>query len=68
MLDLFDGFVGDEGCQPKRYARRVEMESAVSGVLLPVPFTWLLSIFLVYGRLDSESPNNWPNRVSFKVF
>jgi hypothetical protein len=47
MLDLFDGFVGDKECQPKRYARRVEMEFVVSGVLLPAPFTWLVSIFLV---------------------
>jgi hypothetical protein len=45
MLDSFDGFVGDEGCQPKRNAQRVEMESAVSGVLLSAPFTWPLSIF-----------------------
>jgi hypothetical protein len=45
MLDSFDGFVGNEGCQPKRNARRVEMESAVSGVLLPAPFAWPLSIF-----------------------
>jgi hypothetical protein len=45
MLDSFGVFVGDEGCQPKRYARRVEMESAVSWVLLPAPFTWPLSIF-----------------------
>jgi hypothetical protein len=45
MLDSFDGFVGDEGCPPKRDDRRVEMESAVSGVLLPVPFAWPLSIF-----------------------
>jgi hypothetical protein len=35
MLDSFGGFVGDEGYQPKRNVRRVEMESAVSGVLLP---------------------------------
>jgi hypothetical protein len=35
MLDSFGGFVGDEGYRPKRNVRRVEMESAVSGVLLP---------------------------------
>jgi hypothetical protein len=58
MLDSFDGFVGDEGCQPKRNARRVEMESVVSGVLLPAPFAWPFSIFLVYERLDSESPQH----------
>jgi hypothetical protein len=45
MLDSLDGFVGDEGCQPKRNAWRVEMESAVSGVLLSAPFAWPLSIF-----------------------
>jgi hypothetical protein len=45
MLDSLDGFVGDEGCQPK--AQRLEGGDGipVSGVLLPAPFAWPLSIF-----------------------
>jgi hypothetical protein len=50
-----DGYGGDERCQPKRDARRVEMESAVSGVSLPASFAWPLFIFWVCERLDSES-------------
>jgi hypothetical protein len=45
MLDSLDGFIGDERCQPKRDAWGVQMESTVSGVLLPAPFAWPLSIF-----------------------
>jgi hypothetical protein len=40
-----DGFGGDEGCLPKRDARRVEMKSATSRVLLPASFAWPFSIF-----------------------
>jgi hypothetical protein len=54
-----DGFGGDEGCPPKRDARRVEMESATSGVLLPASFAWPLSIFWV---CEGSIPNP-PNRV-----
>jgi hypothetical protein len=61
MLDSLDGFVGDEGCQPKRNAWRVEMESAVSEVLLPAPFAWPLSIFRYTEGLIPNPPNRSPS-------
>jgi hypothetical protein len=52
-----DGFGGDEGCLPKRDARRVEMESATSGVLLPASLALPLSIFWVCEGSIPNPPN-----------
>jgi hypothetical protein len=51
-----DGFGGDEGCLPKRDARRVEMESAASGGFAAGILRITALYFLGMRRLDSESP------------
>jgi hypothetical protein len=53
-----DGFGGDERCPPKRDARRMEMGSATSGVLLPASFARPLSIFWVCEGSIPNPPNN----------
>jgi hypothetical protein len=51
-----DGFGGDEGCLPKRDARRMEMEYATSGGFAAGILRMAALYFLGMRRLDSESP------------
>jgi hypothetical protein len=51
-----DGFGGDEGCLPKRDARRMEMESTTSGGFAAGILRMAALYFLGMRRLDSESP------------
>jgi hypothetical protein len=55
-----DGFGGDEGCLPKRDARRVEMESTTSEGFAAGILRMAAPYFLGMRRLDSESPQQKP--------